>query len=626
MVYRGKPSAGCEPCRTSKKKCTLEQPSCTRCVRLKRKCSGYGNPSALRIRDETEAVTRKVVENKSRPSYAPTVAVAAAPRAHLQAPAPSKSHSSQSLGNQTSAAAAEGGFQTCPGWAATGVSPLLYGSSDAQSYSLAPPTVPTPGAMNVDLLFDSIIESIFEVTPESIPQSASTDLLSQQSADFDHDIDISPWIPDGIMPKPDDLAVSYFLNCFALQNGHWDYVIKYVAQPDMNLCLTLAIKACGMAALSNVNFMPKGRTWSRNMYVKALQLLNSSLRDTRMSKTDESLIAVNVLSFYENLVCDSEQSFQSWKAHVEGATQLLRLRGKAQFKSAIGRALFRETRAQVITHSLWDTLEPPAFFRDWMPALQANSPNLDFIRPADDILVISIDLATLRSKVERDMISDTDAIAAINDIYNRTVQWSFNTTNTDERWRYHDLQVDDSPHVWNGMVHAYSEALAPSVWNTYRSMRILATRTQQFLSLRLHQSDEERERQQSYFRTVRRQLTNDICATVPCQLGHASPAFTSPYVLVTAYNTIWPLFQAGACVLERIGYRLPMEGGYFCADEADLSSAGSSAAVAQFRWIVRRFEYISKSIGLRWADGIAAILPGHLGTNGVLHPQSRLVK
>jgi len=48
-------------------------------------------------------------------------------------------------------------------------------------------------------------------------------------------------------------------------------------------------------------------------------------------------------------VCDSKQSIQSWKAHIKGASQLLQLRGKAQLKSSVGRTLFREMRAQIVS-------------------------------------------------------------------------------------------------------------------------------------------------------------------------------------------------------------------------------------------------------------------------------------
>lgn len=105
-------------------------------------------------------------------------------------------------------------------------------------------------------------------------------------------------LPGSIMPKPEDVAIHYFLSCFTF-NGHWDYVPRYAAIPDMDPCLTLAIKACGMAALDNVKFVPEGRAWSRKLYVQALGMLNGALRDSKRSRKDESLIAVSMLGLYE---------------------------------------------------------------------------------------------------------------------------------------------------------------------------------------------------------------------------------------------------------------------------------------------------------------------------------------
>ena len=147
----------------------------------------------------------------------------------------------------------------------------------------------------------------------------------------------------------------------------------------------------------------------------------------------------------------------------------------------------------------------------------------------------------------------------------------------------------------------------------YRGVRIMVTRTQELLAQRFHPSPTARQAQHSYFRAIRRQLTDEICATVPVALGHAQPAFSSPCVLVTAYNSIWPLFFAGTCVLERIG-----QGAGTTA-----ANAGSSAAMAQLSWILGRFDFISKEVGLRWADGVAATLRGDFKIHDDIMPTQR---
>lgn len=137
--------------------------------------------------------------------------------------------------------------------------------------------------------------------------------------------------------------------------------------------LNLAVRACGVAALDNIQGVGRGISRSRSLYAEALRLLNSALRDPNRCRADENLIAVHLLGIYENLTCDSRESIMSWKAHVDGAQKLLQVRGKAQFKSYVGRQLFRENRAQILIHAIWDDLPCPKFLWDWDAELKKHS-------------------------------------------------------------------------------------------------------------------------------------------------------------------------------------------------------------------------------------------------------------
>lgn len=277
------------------------------------------------------------------------------------------------------------------------------------------------------------------------------------------------------------------------------------------------------------------------------------------------------------------------------------------------RAITRLIKISQLIHCIWDELEPPPFLIEWNVDLQAQDKDPDLIRPADVISDICYDYAKLEHKLKINQISDEQALAEVADIDRRMVQWSIDTVATEERWRYYDLQVDDSPEVWNGMVHAYACLPAPGVWNMCRGVRIMVTRTQELLALRFNPSPAARQSQHSYFRAIRRQLTDEICATIPVSLGHSRPAFSSPCVLITAYNSIWPLFFAGTCVLERIGQS--------ASNGNNAMNASSSAAIAQLAWILGRFDFISQHIGLRWADGVAATLRGDFNLHDTVLPE-----
>lgn len=238
----------------------------------------------------------------------------------------------------------------------------------------------------------------------------------------------------------------------------------------------------------------------------------------------------------------------SWKAHMDGAQKLLQIRGKAQFMTYTGRQLFREHRAQILVHALWDDLECPRFLYDWDSELKKHSYPMEVavMAPADILGLICFDYATLRHRFRIRAISDANAMISARGIEERMIQWSIETMDGGPTWRYEDLKVQASPHVWNNTVHAFSGWPAvPSVWNLYRSIRIMLTRTQEQILRRFDLPAKDIEAQVAYLKVVRQTQADDVCATMPTQLGHASPAPNSPCILVSAYGSIWPLFFAG---------------------------------------------------------------------------------
>ena len=586
MVYRGKPSAGCEACRKAKKRCGLEQPACLRCVKLKRTCSGYRDTTSLQIQDESEAVKRKAERRREKTQ----------PESQSQSPVPYQSQSQHLEPHKT-------GF--------TG-------------------GMPTPASITSDSTTSS--ESTVELA-DPYPTNPESDGFGTNESTHSDKGHQNAALTVFLRPKPDDVATTYFFNNFT-SGTHWSYMQMFASRVSMDPCLELAIKACGMAALDNVQSVVMGKEYARSMYVRALGIINEALRDPTRSIMDQSLIAVEMLARYENLTCEGKQSIQSWKAHIQGATQLLKLRGKAQLRTPIGRILFRETRYQILTSCLMDDDLPPEFLWEYQVELRKYEVNLQATQPMDDMTFLCFEFARLRYNLRVGDISDAQAIEAASDLERRFIQWQINTITHKEDWRYYEIEVEDSEHVWDGKVHAYTGHPAPQVWNLWRSMRIMLSRSQEMLCQKFQFAESERDEQMRYFRKIRRQMTDEICATIPVALGHASPAYSSPCVLITAYasgkfchltpcaayyrserNTcrllanivaVWPVFFACSVALERVGlgaWSILMGEGL----PPDLTH---NAAAAQALWLMGRLKYISKSVGLRWADGVLSALRG----------------
>ncbi|TPX09621.1 uncharacterized protein E0L32_009222 [Thyridium curvatum] len=68
MVYCGKPSRGCQMCRTRRIKCDETKPTCKQCAKSRRQCPGYKDEFDLVFRNETQATERRAQKASRKPS------------------------------------------------------------------------------------------------------------------------------------------------------------------------------------------------------------------------------------------------------------------------------------------------------------------------------------------------------------------------------------------------------------------------------------------------------------------------------------------------------------------------------------------------------------------------------
>ncbi|KFY43072.1 hypothetical protein V495_04181 [Pseudogymnoascus sp. VKM F-4514 (FW-929)] len=66
MVYCGKPSRGCQMCRTRRIKCDETKPTCTQCRKSRRECPGYKDDFDLVFRNETQATEKRAKKPSSK--------------------------------------------------------------------------------------------------------------------------------------------------------------------------------------------------------------------------------------------------------------------------------------------------------------------------------------------------------------------------------------------------------------------------------------------------------------------------------------------------------------------------------------------------------------------------------
>lgn len=83
-------------------------------------------------------------------------------------------------------------------------------------------------------------------------------------------------------------------------------------------------------------------------YTKALKAINVALQTPAHQKTDQTLAAILMLGFFETIASEKTNAM-AWYSHIDGAVQLVKMRGKKQLRTKIGHSLFCCVRTQMVS-------------------------------------------------------------------------------------------------------------------------------------------------------------------------------------------------------------------------------------------------------------------------------------
>ena len=159
---------------------------------------------------------------------------------------------------------------------------------------------------------------------------------------------------------------------------------------------------------------------ARRYYVDAITATNAALRDTQRVNNDSTIIAVTLLSWFERLNWESDTSLHSWKHHVQGATQVLQMRGQVGLRTREGLEIFREVRAHAILHALLAEDRVPEFIVQWSQALDHDTVQ----SPADQLAIIACRTALIRSASKTGDMTDERLSEMAEELETDLVSWS----------------------------------------------------------------------------------------------------------------------------------------------------------------------------------------------------------
>ena len=124
--------------------------------------------------------------------------------------------------------------------------------------------------------------------------------------------------------------------------------------------LEASIKAVGLARFARTTHDAQLTHKSRRDYLTAIRTTNVALRSPTDVTKDSTLFSVILLSTFEMIGGSSPDCFRAWAEHVQGAVALVKLRGRRQLSTDLGRRLFRQVASDMMITCVQNNIRMPA--------------------------------------------------------------------------------------------------------------------------------------------------------------------------------------------------------------------------------------------------------------------------
>ncbi|QSZ31434.1 hypothetical protein DSL72_000999 [Monilinia vaccinii-corymbosi] len=540
MVYCGKPSRGCQMCRTRRIKCDETKPTCLHCQKSRRQCPGYKDDFDLVFRNETKATERRARRSMKNKNKADDSNTQTAP-------------GNRGNGNRKLSMSSASSSETEIAYLTTGRDLTKFGSDNDPSSSSHP--------LGIQVGFTSSIE--------------------QQAPCFF----VSNYV---IVPQNGQMR------------GSFDYILPLIKTESPRSALSLSFQAVAMASLAN---RPNARgsplmNLALEQYTKALRVVNLALQNPVHQKTDQTLASILLLGFFETIT-QEKASITAWGSHIDGAVQIVRMRGKKQLRTKVGVALFQSVRGQMLVNSL-SSSKTPMLGTDWWCADAQKDEGSAFVNR------LNLQVAELRGDLNRILMShprSAETNALVSEIMHRALEveqdyqrWEDTQTKNTVAW------VDNVPggditkaDVCPGRVDLYSDVFACSAWNIARVSRIfIAAIVIRSAAWLCYPVDYRTTPEYAQMSRMGQEMISDIIASVPFMFGwHLdSEGRLKPGDIMGGgedvtgvkalggFHTIWPLLSIS------------------CSDFTTDS---------QRLWVKGRFKFIAEIMGLNQAKVVSCL-------------------
>ena len=282
----------------------------------------------------------------------------------------------------------------------------------------------------------------------------------------------------------------------------------------------------------------------RKVLGEALRMTNLAIQDPEACRSDDTLMAVMVMNVIDNLLCMVDRRTPS-EAHLLGAWQLIRLRGKKNFENVASRRMLAGVHSETAGKALRQCIsveEIPGGFcsDDWLDNF---SQYPDFA--AGHLNYLAERVANVQAVVRAFLdcpspFHDTQAsalAAAVLNIDQRLIDWESALPNT---WRPRRAADLSTANLTTFQAYGKTMDIYNSVWiaNTYNSFRMLRI----LLQVLAHDITCSYPHVRTivfpfgplaHYCTAQR-LIDEVCASVPFFMGTRAPGVHPAAILFPA--------------------------------------------------------------------------------------------
>lgn len=276
------------------------------------------------------------------------------------------------------------------------------------------------------------------------------------------------------VPAPEDAASSFFLFCYAPAGPMACLpMLATIYAPD-HVLLVSAMLAPALAILSHECKQPSLMRLAREHYTTALKEINLALASPELVTNDATLASVLLLALFEAVAFQRSRSLHGWTVHVDGAAELLKIRGPGQFESALGRALFLDVISGIYASCAQRRIATPAVVSDLWVQLRKitgeDSPEVGMARVADSMANL---LARMRTCGEEPL--ENEVIVRQGRDLDTQIEHLLEQLRKPSPYQILP-RVDIPGRAYNKVAHNYESAQAARHWNVLRMMRMFVNK------------------------------------------------------------------------------------------------------------------------------------------------------